>query len=185
MPRPRGNVLVVELDRLLNGLDARLVVLERIELLGALRRRHEMEHRVVPVAQGDLRRAEIAQNALKLLLGHVGLVAHVAAVADDEDLVVRHRARRLLEDLLAEDLRGDVALLVIQIRAAGPWGDAAVDQRGRDLRHKEHRVAEVGKDLLNAAERAGFARAGPAGDDDFGDGHGSFSSRFPSRFQFT
>ena len=102
-----------------------------------------MEHRVVPVAQGDLRGAEIAQDALKLLLGHVGLVAHVAAVADDEDLVVRHRARRLLEDLLAEDLRGHVALLVVQIRAAGPRGDAAGNQRGRALRHKQHRVAEV------------------------------------------
>ena len=144
-----------------------------------------MEHRVVPVAQGDLRRAEIAQDALKLLLGHVGLVAHVAAVADDEDLIVRHRARRLLEDLLAEDLRGDVAFLVIQIRAAGPRGDAAGNERSRDLGHEQHRVAEIRKDLADPPERAGFARAGAAGDDDFGDGHGSFSSPKPVRFQCT
>ena len=180
MARPGGDQPVVHVGGLLDALIARLVVFQGIKLRQALRGRHQMEDCVVAVEKLPLGAAHVGQHLRKILVRHVDLVVDRAAVADDEELVGLHRARRLLEQALFFKLQAHLHLLVLEVGAAGPGRDAAGDELRRRLRHKEHGIAEFGKRVLDPAHGGGFAAAGAAGDDDLCDFHSDSSRLFLS-----
>ena len=172
MGRPSRDQPVVEVGSLLDGLDAGLVVFGGVKLRQALRRGHQMKHRVIAREQLLLGAADLGQHLGVVLGRHIDLVVDRAAVADDEELVGLHRARGPLKQALLLQLQGHLHLLVVEIRAAGPGRDAAGDELRRRLRHKEHGIAELGKGVLDPAHGGRFAAAGAAGDHDSADFHG-------------
>ena len=175
MALPGFDEPVVHLYGLAHGLIAGGVVGKGIELLRALGRAYQVEHRVVALNEFPLGFAHLPEHLGKLPVVHVGPVVNGAPVADDEDLVRLHGAGGLFEEPILGQLQLHLHLLIVQIAAAGPGSHAAGDEFGSGLRHKEDGVTQLGECVLHPAHGGGLACAGAAGDDDLAQLHGSSS----------
>ena len=171
MPRPCGNELVVQRRSLFGRFGTGGVVGRGVELHRALGRCHQMEHRVVAIAQLHLTRAQPLREHGKIQRGHVSLVVQRAAIAHDEHLVRSHGGGAGLKHLFLLQLQLQKAFLKIQPRAAIPRRQTAADELGGRLRHEQHSVAQLGVVVLDPAHSRRLACTGTAGDHDFGNLH--------------
>jgi len=130
-----------------------------------------MEDGVIVIAKFHLVGADVFEDLGEFRFGHVGFVVEQATIADDEDLLRLHRAGGLIEKALLLKLQAHLALLVFDVAAASPRGDAATDEFGRRLADEQNGVPLLSEGVLDPAHRGGLARAWAAGDDDFGDFH--------------
>ena len=167
MARPGGQQLIVHGHGLLRRFVAGGVVGHGVKFLRALGRRYQMKHRVIAVPQLQFVGPHIGQHLGKLLLGHVSAVIHGSTVAHNQNFARVHGMGRLHKQAFLFHLQLHLAFLIIQVGAAGPGSHAAGNQLGSGFRHKQHRIAPLGKGVLNPAEGGGFARAGAAGNHNF------------------
>ena len=98
----------IELSSLLRRLAAGAVVVERIELFGAIGCRYEVKYGTVAPHDFALCRIEVLLNELQIsAIAHVSLIVANAAIADNENIVL---SRDVLGSLL-----GDFFLLILRI----------------------------------------------------------------------
>ena len=171
MPCPCRDELVVHGGRLLYGLDAGSIVGRGIEFLGTLGRRDQMKDRVILVPQLHFAGVDRLKDRLEGLFVHVDFIVQRGPVADDQDLVLFHDPRGLLEDLFFLQLKPHVAVLVVRIGPAGPGRHAAGDELCGRLRHEQHVVASLGEGVLNPVHGRRLTRAGASCDNNFRNVH--------------
>ena len=119
---------------------------------------------IISVTKLDFVLAYLGEDSSKFLIIHIDSVVQRAAVADDQDLFIRHRERSFPEKAFFLELERHLALLIVEIAAAGPRRDAARDEFRGCLRDDEDFPAVFDEVGLNPADSSGLAAAGAAGD---------------------
>ncbi|MGD0231036.1 MAG: hypothetical protein ABSC19_11870 [Syntrophorhabdales bacterium] len=156
MAEPALADLPVEKDRLLRRFNARLVILPRVVRLGPFRRRHEVDHPVVPVAEADLLQCLPSQHPPEVLLRDEGLDVHDAPVQEEDLLFVReYPVYRPGVGLLKGELHVEYRLFVHH-HLPRPVHLAAVDAVDRDeggcLGHREDHETVIGEPFREVGE---------------------------------
>ena len=164
MAGPGIDELVIHGSRLFGCFDPCPVVRGSVEFDGTLRSCHEMIDRVIAVKELDFVLADLSKDGRKFDVIHIDFVVQCAAVADDQDLIVRHSERSFPEKTFFFELKRHLALLVVQVAAAGPGSDAACDEFRGCFRDNEDPPSLFREIILNPADRSRFAAAGAAGD---------------------
>ena len=139
-----------------------------------------MDHGVVGCKDVLFGQIKPPNDLAEFLLRNVRLVVHHAAVAKDNDLILRDKLRSFPCHLLFVKLRGHDKILKIEHGKAVPERlDAEpADELGRRFRYDEYAVSDAGKLLDKARGERRFAAGRSARQDDFFDAfHGkSFRS---------
>ena len=140
-----------------------------------------MDDRIVAVQKLLLGHIEPRDHLIEFLLRDVRLIVEHAAIADDQDLILRHELRGFQRKTLLMQLRRYDEILEIEHgKAVAERLDAELrDQLRRRFRHDEHAIADARKLLHKARGQRRFAACRSSGQNDFFDAFhsGSFQTR--------
>lgn len=150
------------------------VVLEGVELLGAIGGRGEEDDAVVPpISESDPAPALLVHDGLELLLGDVGCRVGGAPVAEDDGGRLAHFGQTG-EVVLGVHLEADEQALesdaFLDVELAHHDHAACLHHQGGDFGHGQHAEALRGKVLVDALEGSALACTGSSGDGDLVDG---------------
>eukprot|EP00327_Prymnesium_parvum_P048142 CAMPEP_0205882260 /NCGR_PEP_ID=MMETSP1083-20121108/16902_1 /ASSEMBLY_ACC=CAM_ASM_000430 /TAXON_ID=97485 /ORGANISM="Prymnesium parvum, Strain Texoma1" /LENGTH=512 /DNA_ID=CAMNT_0053245407 /DNA_START=285 /DNA_END=1819 /DNA_ORIENTATION=+ len=167
VPRPARHRALAEAASLVGRLGACGVVAERVRLLRSVGGGDKVEDGVVAlVGQVGRRELQLLQQQVPVGVAQVRLAVHRAPVAQHHRGAAE-RAADVEERILRRELQlHQVALHVVPLRLVGGEGDAALEERRRDLGHADHEEPQRLQPLLQLEERRRLPRTRPAGEDD-------------------
>ena len=166
MPRPGCNELVIHGCRLFYGLYPGGIIGCGIEFLSAFGRGDQVEYGVILIPKLHFAGMDRLKDRPEGLLIHIDFVVQRRPVTDDQDLVLFHDLRGLLEDLLLLQLEAHVAVLIVRIGPAGPRRNTAGDEFRGGLRHEQNVVTPLGESILDPVHSRCLARARASCNDD-------------------